>query len=141
MIKMAADCRSADLKGGIAMSGQIEILWLPEPEEHDFPAAESYLSLIYDKETVNMLSKKLKKSRMSRFKAKDIFRASNLPLLGISNSHLEKDRKKIRTGTPLSPLLLVRDGRNARVIIADGYHRLCAVYSYNEDEVIPCKIV
>jgi len=28
-----------------------------------------------------------------------------------------------------------------RVIVADGYHRLCAVYSYDEDAVIPCKIV
>jgi hypothetical protein len=27
-----------------------------------------------------------------------------------------------------------------KVIIADGYHRLCAVYSYDEDAVIPCKI-
>jgi hypothetical protein len=27
------------------------------------------------------------------------------------------------------------------VIIADGYHRLCAVYSIDEDAVIPCKIV
>jgi len=26
------------------------------------------------------------------------------------------------------------------VIIADGYHRLCAIYSYDEDAVIPCKI-
>jgi hypothetical protein len=27
------------------------------------------------------------------------------------------------------------------VIIADGYHRLCAVYSVDEDALIPCKIV
>jgi hypothetical protein len=25
-------------------------------------------------------------------------------------------------------------------IIADGYHRLCAVYSLDENAVIPCKI-
>jgi hypothetical protein len=34
----------------------------------------------------------------------------------------------------------VRDSVNGKVIVADGYHRLCAVYSYNEDAVIPCKI-
>jgi hypothetical protein len=38
-------------------------------------------------------------------------------------------------------LLLVRDNANGKVIIADGYHRLCAVYSLDEDAVIPCKIV
>ena len=25
--------------------------------------------------------------------------------------------------------------------VADGYHRMCAVYTFNEDEWIPCKIV
>lgn len=122
------------------MTRNIEIRWLPEPEEHDFPAAESYLGLLYDKPTVKKLLIKLMESKVSRFKAKDIFRASALSLLGVSNSHVEKDRKKIIDGKLLSPILLVRDERNARLIIADGYHRLCAVYSYNEDELIPCKI-
>ena len=123
------------------MSGNNEIKWLPEPEEHDFPAAESYLGLLFDKPSVEKLLIKLKKCKKSQFKAKDIFRASGLSLLGVSNYHVEKDRKKILAGKLLSPLLLVRDERNAKVIIADGYHRLCAVYAHNEDETIPCKIV
>ncbi len=28
-----------------------------------------------------------------------------------------------------------------RLIIADGYHRLCAVYKFDEDAMIPCRIV
>jgi hypothetical protein len=36
--------------------------------------------------------------------------------------------------------LLIRDPGNGKAIIADGYHRLCAVYSYDENAVIPCKI-
>ena len=122
------------------MSGHTEIKWLPEPEEHDFPAAESYLGLLFDKQSIEKHLINLKKCKMSQFKAKDIFRASGLSVLGVSNYHVEKDRKKILAGKPLSPLLLVRDERNAKVIIADGYHRLCAVYSDNEDELIPCKI-
>jgi hypothetical protein len=58
----------------------------------------------------------------------------------VSNTHVDKDKKKIESGKELSPLLLVRDPANAKVVIADGYHRLCAVYSYDEDAVIPCKI-
>ena len=77
---------------------------------------------------------------MSKFKAKDIFRASRLSLLGVSNFHVKKDRKKIKAGQSLSPLLLVRDTNTGRVVIADGYHRLCAVYSFDEDAMIPCKI-
>jgi hypothetical protein len=76
-----------------------------------------------------------------QFKAKDIFRASGLSLLGISNSHVAKDQQKIKDGKSLSPILLVRDSNNGKVDIADGYHRLCAVYSVSEDELIPCKIV
>ena len=76
-----------------------------------------------------------------QFKAKDLFIASQLSLLGVSNSHVERDRKKIRKGKPLSPLLLVRDEVNGKVVIADGYHRLCAVYEFDEDALIQCKIV
>ncbi len=123
------------------MPNQPLIKWLPEPEDHDYPAALSYLSLLYDKQTREACVKKLKRKSISEFKAKDIFRASSLSLLGISNAHVEGDRKKIQMGQGLSPLLLVRDPGNGRVVIADGYHRLCAVYSYDEDAVIPCKIV
>ena len=70
-----------------------------------------------------------------------IFRASGLSLLGISNVRVENDKKKIESGHGLSPLLLVRDTANGKVIVADGYHRLCAVYSYNEEAIIPCKII
>ncbi len=117
------------------------IKWLKEPEDHDYPAAKSYLSLHYDEASAKAMVKKLKEAPISQFKAKDIFRASRLSLLGVSNSHVEIDKAKIESGQELSPLLLVRDSKNGRVIIADGYHRLCAIYLFFEDSVIPCKIV
>jgi len=123
------------------MKTEQEIKWLPEVEDHDYPAAASYLGLIYDEARVGELLAGLKAADIAKFKAKDIFRASQLSLLGVSNSHVEKDRKKIIAGIPLSPLLLCRDSANGRVVIADGYHRLCAVYGFNEDEWICCKIV
>ncbi len=123
------------------MKNAPEIKWLDAPEDHDYPAAASYLSLIYDNQDVEKLIKQLRESPILEFKAKDIFRASGLSLLGISNSHVEKDRKKILSGKKLSPILLVRDKRNGKLIIADGYHRMCSVYSFDEDAVIPCKLV
>ena len=123
------------------MQKRLDIKWLAEPEVHDYPAAESFLKLLFDDKTVASLLESLKRNPITSFKAKDIFRASGLSLLGISNSHVEKDLRKIREGTKLSPLLLVRHRDHAKVIIADGYHRLCAVYSVDEDAVIPCKIV
>jgi hypothetical protein len=115
--------------------------WLDQPEDHDYTAAESYLSLTFPAVLTARFVKQLRRSRVTEFKAKDIFRASGLSLLGISNEHVEKDRRKIASGKKLSPLLLVRDRQHGRVIIADGYHRLCAVYGYDEDANIPCKIV
>lgn len=122
------------------MSKTVEIKWSSEPEEHDYPAALSYLCLLYDEQTATNHVNDLKRASTSNFKAKDIFRASGLSLLGISNTHVARDQHKIKSGRELSPLLLIRDSVSGRVIIADGYHRLCAVYSYDEDAVIPCKI-
>ena len=123
------------------MVKQIKIKWLQEPEDKNYPAAESYLGLLYNGTTVEMIVNNLKSAQLAQFKAKDIFRASGLSLLGVSNSHVEKDRNKIENGKSISPILLVRDERIGKVVIADGYHRMCAVYSFNEDELIPCKIV
>ena len=136
-------CSGFQIKKGTAelkMSKKIEIKWLSEPEEHNYPAALSYLCLLYDEQTATIHVDKLKRASIAEFKAKDIFRASGLSLLGISNARVEKDQQKIQSGYQLSPLLLIRDSVNRKVIVADGYHRLCAVYSYDEDAVIPCKI-
>jgi tRNA isopentenyl-2-thiomethyl-A-37 hydroxylase MiaE len=123
------------------MKKEYAINWEKIPEEQDYPAAASYLSLIFNPDKVEEIVKKLRETIVVNFKAKDIFRASQLSLLGISNSHVEKDRKKIMKNKKLSPILLVRDTINGKLIIADGYHRLCAIYTFNEDELIFCKIV
>src|ERR1700675_1036286 len=107
------------------MASAVEIKWLADAEDHDYPAAGSYLSLLFDEATAAKYVERLRKAPMSKFKAKDIFRASELSLLGISNSHVERDRKKVLAGQSLSPVLLVRAAGNQKVIIADGYHRMC----------------
>jgi len=123
------------------MAKKVAIKWLGKPKEHDYPAALSYLSLIYDVKTAADIVRRLQKSPMTEFKAKDIFRASALALLTTTNSHVKDNQEKIQAGVELSPLLLVRDTPHTRVLIADGYHRMCAVYTFDEDAVIPCKIV
>ena len=120
---------------------QRDIQWLPKPDAHNYLAATSYLSLIYDVKTASSFAKHLQQAPITKFKAKDIFRASGLSLLGVSNSNVKKYQKKIKQGGKISPLLLVRDTVNGKVVIADGYHRLCAVYSYHEDALIPCQII
>ena len=118
----------------------LSIRWLDEPRATNYPAALSYLSLVMPEREAKACVGALKKAACVEFKAKDIFRASGLSLQGVSNSHVERDRRKIERGTALSPLLLVRLPELGKFIVADGYHRLCAVYSFAEDAVVPCKI-
>lgn len=118
-----------------------KIHWLNEPRDTNYPAAQSYLTLCFPEKKAKSLVKKLKIAPMVTFKAKDIFRASRLNLLGIKNKHVDKNMEKIENAEELSPILLVRDPLSNRVIIADGYHRLSAVYALSEDADIPCKIV
>lgn len=116
-----------------------EIKWLDKPEDHDYDAAADYLELTHTHVQAKALAAKLKAAPVQAKKAKDILRASRLPLLEAHDPHVAKDSVKIEKDKELSPILLVRtlDG----VIVADGYHRVCAVYHYNYDADIPCKLV
>jgi len=113
-------------------------IWLEFPEEHDYPAAMDYLELLFKKPQAKKLTDELQHAEMTVKKAKDILRASGLPMLPKSNVHVKANIKKARSGKKLSPVLLVRSSYG--LIIADGYHRVCAIYYLSEDLVIPCKI-
>jgi len=114
-------------------------IWRKEPEEHDYPAALDYLELVYSTKKSKRIVSKLRLAKMLKKKAKDILRASRLPLLEKDNVHVSSNIAKHLSGEKLSPVLLVR-GENG-LIIADGYHRVCAIYYISEDLNIPCKLV
>ncbi len=113
--------------------------WLENPEEHDFPAAQDYLELVFTPEVAKQKTDLLRKAKTVQKKAKDILRASMLSMLPESNIHVKANIKKVQKGGQLSPILLVRG--NDKLIIADGYHRVCAIYYLSEDLVVPCRLV
>lgn len=108
-----------------------------EPEEHDYPAALDFLGLLYTSGVAEEIVARLKNTETIRKKAKDILRASELPLLPKDNAHVKQDLQKVKNGKKLSPILLVRDHK---LIIADGYHRACSIYYLSEDLEVPCRI-
>lgn len=114
-------------------------IWLKEPEEHDFPAAQDYLELLFEPDEALEIVLRLKKAGTIIKKSKDILRASKLSLLPDTNIHVKENLKKVAKKKKLSPILLVR-GKN-ELIIADGYHRLCCSYYLTEDLEIPCRLV
>lgn len=118
-------------------------LWLDDPEDHDYPAAASYLSLLAGHRAVAAVVQALREAPTVHHAAKDILRASRLPLLGADNVHVAKDLAKVHDGKPLSPVLLVAgDLASGRALqVADGYHRVCASHHLDEDVPVPCRIV
>jgi hypothetical protein len=113
--------------------------WQDEPEAQDFPAAESYLSLLIGPVHAAKLAKALRKDQtLQHFAAKDILRAAGLPLLGTDDSEVSADLDKVKAGKKLSPVLLVQ---GSPLWVADGYHRVCASYHVNEKTPVPCRMV
>jgi|ERR1700682_525329 len=126
-----------------AMAGTPTENWKDEPEEHNYPAAEDYLSLLVPPAKAKQLVARLRKAAVVRRKGKDLLRTSRLPPLPPENAHVARNLKKVREGRKLSPVLLVRGRLTSDVplTIADGYHRVCASYHLDEDADIPCRIV
>lgn len=116
-----------------------DTIWMKEPEEHDFPAAQDYLELLFITTQAEKFVEELKKASTIMKKSKDILRASKLALLPETNIHVKENLKKVEKNKKLSPILLVR-GQN-ELIIADGYHRLCCSYYLTEDLEVPCRLV
>jgi hypothetical protein len=117
--------------------------WTEKPDAQDYPAAEEYLSLITPPAAAKSLVRRLRKAAIVKRKAKDLLRASALPLLAPDDYHVAKDLKKVADGQLLSPVLVVRGivGIGVPLIVADGYHRICAGYHLDQDANIPCRIV
>ena len=117
--------------------------WQHEPEDHDFPAAATYLSLLMAPAVAAQLVEGLKNADTVVYEAKDLLRASRLDLLGKDNAHVAKDFNKVKGGQLLSPVLLVRGdaAANTPLVVADGYHRICASYWIDENAPIPCRMV
>ena len=115
---------------------------MARPAPHDYTAAASYLSLLLDAPSVTAVVRRLRTAPRVLHPAKDLLRASGLPMLAVDDPEVAKDLKKVRKGTPLSPVLLVRGGLelDRALIVADGYHRICISYHIGDDQPVPCHI-
>ena len=119
-----------------------KVSWKTDPDAHDYPAAGAYLSLLTSKDVVERLVAELQKAPVQHGKAKDLLRASRLPLLPADNKHVAGDVAKVAAGKSLSPVLVVRGELHDDIAlqIADGYHRVCASYHLDEDTDIPFRM-
>lgn len=124
------------------MADVLKVRWLDEPEEKDYAAAQSYLSLLVPPSGLEPLISRLRNAATGRWRAKDILRAAHLPLLGTKQSEEVAEKlAKIRAKEELSPILLVVLRADVVLQIADGYHRTCAAFLAHEDSLVPGRIL
>lgn len=116
------------------------IKWLDAPVEQDYEAAQHYLELLYAPKKAKALAGRLRRAPMAEFAAKDILRASGTSVLYIEAFDWSRHQKKLQDGTALAPILLVRQEDGGQLVIADGFHRLCALFAADEEIKVPCKI-
>jgi phosphatidylserine/phosphatidylglycerophosphate/cardiolipin synthase-like enzyme len=121
---------------------KVENVWLAKPLDDDYSAARSYLTLLFEAADVALLVRRLHAAHVVEYQAKDLLRASQTHLLDKDNPHVADQLKKIKKGKKMSPVLLVKgDGRNGVTLtIADGHHRICASWYYEEDAPIACCV-
>jgi AAA+ ATPase superfamily predicted ATPase len=123
------------------MASTSKIRWLDEPEEKDYLAAESFLSMVVAPSSLARIIASLRTAPRGHWAAKDILRAAGLPPLKPKQStEVAEKLKKIKDGVPISPILLV-GGIREYLVIGDGYHRASAACRVDEDALVPGRLL
>jgi hypothetical protein len=119
-----------------------KLKWSESEEDEDLEAAFQFLSLLCSDRKATSLVKSLRGSKLLEHAAKDLLRAAQLPLLPSDESHVSEDLKRIQKGKALAPVLLVRGDLTSGLplIVADRYHRICAVCYFDESAPVRCRI-
>jgi hypothetical protein len=117
------------------------IRWLEEPEEKDYLAAHSFLSMVLAPSSLSETIAALRTAPLGHWAAKDLLRAAGLPPLKPKQSaEVAEKLKKIKNDIPISPVLLI-GGIRDYLVIGDGYHRASATYRVDEDAQVPGRLL
>jgi len=116
-----------------------EIEWLNEPEARTYGEASVFLSLLAPEIEVDAAIIRLTKAPVVVYRVSDIMRAAKLDRSYFREGAIQRFVEKIDAGEPLSPILIVRIDNTP--VVADGYHRLMAIYESSENAKVRCKIV
>jgi len=125
-------------KAGRPETVRVPIRWLADVAEHDYAAAQAYLSLRLGEQRASEVVTQLRKARLTRRRANDILRAARLDPAPLDDPGVIKDLIKVIEGRELSPVLLVRDAD--RTDIADGFHRVSLVYRIDPYGQVPLRL-
>ena len=117
-----------------------QVQWLEDAIDEDYNAAAHYLSLLDVQKNADKAVAEMRSATITEFKATDLLRAAQLTVPKADDRPSREQMKKIKNGEPISPVLLMRASALKKVIIADGFHRICAAYRIDPDVVLRCKL-
>jgi len=123
---------------GSAVDSTVKIRWADDVADHDYAAAEAYLSLKLGKDAVAEAVERLRKSKLTTRRANDILRAAGLTAAALDDPGVMKDLIKVIEGERLSPVLVL--GGKKTCDIADGFHRVSLVYRLDPYADVPLKL-
>jgi hypothetical protein len=123
------------------MASPATIHWLAEPEDKDYAAAQSFLSMLIRPASLTEVIGQLRDAPVGHWAAKDILRAADLPALRPKQSaEVAEKLGKVKRSIPISPILTI-GGLRESLVIADGYHRVSAAYRVDEDALVPGRML
>ena len=125
-----------------APSGPVEpgvhVKWASDVADHDYAAAEAYLSLKLSDDDATQAVGRLRKAAVTTRRANDILRAAGLTAAPLDDPGVIKDLIKAIEGKELSPVLVLSGKKGAD--IADGFHRVSLLYRLDPYADMPLKI-
>jgi hypothetical protein len=124
--------------GDAAPPPGVHIKWASEVANHDYAAAEAYLSIKLAESKVAKVVARLRDAPLTTRRANDILRAAGLTAAPLDDPGVMKDLIKVVEGRAISPVLVVSGKRHAD--IADGYHRVSLVYRLDPYADVPLKL-
>jgi hypothetical protein len=116
----------------------VAINWAADVAEHDYAAAQAYLSLKLTAAPANKAVTRLRRVKLTSHRANDILRAAGLSAAPLDDPGVVREMIKVIEGKALSPILMVNGADGAD--IADGFHRASLVYRLDPRGVIPIKL-
>ncbi len=114
------------------------IAWLKDVADHDYEAAQNYLSLKFNEKRAGEMVDRMKKAKVTERRANDILRATGLTALPLTDPGVQRDMVKLLNGEKLSPVLVCDQKPGSD--IADGYHRVSLAYNIDPFMTVPLKL-
>jgi hypothetical protein len=118
--------------------GNVAIRWRDDVAEHDYAAAQAYLSLKLDQRRASKIVAALRKAELTKRRANDILRAAGAEPAPLDDPGVIKDLIKVIEGKELSPVLVTSGADRAE--IADGFHRVSMVYRVDPYGEVPLRL-